>query len=140
MRLNFKRFGNVKLAISIATLLFLIWLLQPTLFAWMGNGQNPAVPSKSEINLNQAESMRPATPTVPAQMPGVDPFKAHIEKNGLATSSVSNSASNLQSNVGSTNNSGNANSANQSGADPFKAFLDKQKQQSKEASVSPFGK
>jgi type III secretory pathway component EscR len=56
------------------------------------------------------------------------------------TNSASNPASNLQSNVGSTNNSGNANSANQSGADPFKAFLDKQKQQSKEAGVSPFGK
>jgi len=92
------------------------------------------------VNQNQAESKQTATPTVPALMPGVDPFKAHIEKNGLSPATVTNSASNSQNTSAGFINSPAGSTVTQPGADPFKAFLDKQKQQSKDAGVSPFGK
>ena len=99
------------------------WLVQPTPFK-----QNPA------------ELTETPTPTEPARMPGADPFKAHIEKNGLAPSSATSPSMNAQNNAGSTNTTSNANAVNQAGTDPFKAFLEKQKQASKDAGVSPFGK
>jgi len=77
---------------------------------------------------------------VPALKPGADPFKAHIEKNGLAPNFSPVQSSNSQNNAASASNSLNTNAANQAGADPFKAFLEKQKQQSKDAGISPFGK
>ena len=92
------------------------------------------------MNQNQAESKQTATPTVPALMPGVDPFKAHIEKNGLAPSPSPNPALNSPNKGARENNALRTNSANQTGADPFKAFLEKQKQESKDAGISPFGK
>jgi len=140
-RLNkLKNSGNAKLALFMVAALFLIWLVQPSLSQWAGRDQNADSLPKADVNQNQAESKQTSTPTVPALMPGVDPFKAHIEKNGLAPAPVKNSASNSQNTAADLMKSPVSNPATQSGADPFKAFLDKQKQQSKDAGVSPFEK
>ena len=88
-----------------------------------------------EVTQTTIESTQTATPTVPASMPGADPFKAHIEKNGLAPS-----AGNAASPNAANNNAANNSVTHQAGADPFKAFLEKQKQDSKAAGISPFGK
>jgi hypothetical protein len=140
-RLNkLKNSGNAKLALFMVAALFLIWLIEPRVSQWADSDQNAAPLPKADVNQNQAESKQTATPTVPALMPGVDPFKAHIEKNGLAPAPVTNSASNSQNTSAGFMNSPAGNPVTQPGADPFKAFLDKQKQQSKDAGVSPFGK
>lgn len=140
MSLHIKNSGNVKLALMMAAALFLIWLVQPTISKWLGPGQNSEPIQKTEQNPNPTEPNQVATPTVPVLMPGADPFKAHIEKNGLAPNLAPVQSSNSQNNAASANNSLNTNAANQAGADPFKAFLEKQKQQSKDAGISPFGK
>jgi hypothetical protein len=140
MSLHIKNSGNVKLALIMAAALFLIWLVQPTISKWLGPGQNSEPIQKTEQNPNLTEPNQVATPTVPVLMPGADPFKAHIEKNGLAPNLAPVQSSNSQNNAASANNSLNTNAANQAGADPFKAFLEKQKQQSKDAGISPFGK
>ena len=140
-RLNkLKNSGNAKLALFMVAALFLIWLVQPRLSQWTGPDQNAAALPKADVNQKQAESKQTATPTVPALMPGVDPFKAHIEKNGLAPSPSPNPALNSPNNGARENNALRTNSANQTGSDPFKAFLEKQKQESKDAGISPFGK
>ena len=135
MSLNIKHSGNAKLALIMAIALFLIWLVQPTLSEWLGKDKNAAVRPTPELSQTTIESTQTATPTVPASMPGADPFKAHIEKNGLAPSS-GNAASPNAANHNAANNS----VTHQAGADPFKAFLEKQKQDSKAAGISPFGK
>ena len=140
MSLHIKNSGNAKLALIMAAALFLIWLVQPTVSEWLGQGQNSVPNQKTEQNPNPTEPNQVATPTVPVLMPGADPFKAHIEKNGLAPNLAPVQSSNSQNNAASANNSLNTNAANQAGADPFKAFLEKQKQQSKDAGISPFGK
>lgn len=140
MSLHIKNSGNAKLALIMAAALFLIWLVQPTISKWLGPGQNSEPIQKTEQNPNLTEPNQVATPTVPVLMPGADPFKAHIEKNGLAPNLAPVQSSNSQNNAASANNSLNTNAANQAGADPFKAFLEKQKQQSKDAGISPFGK
>lgn len=140
MSLHIKNSGNVKLALIMAAALFLIWLVQPTISKWLGPGQNSEPIQKTEQNPNLTEPNQVSAPTVPVLMPGADPFKAHIEKNGLAPNLAPVQSSNSQNNAASANNSLNTNAANQAGADPFKAFLEKQKQQSKDAGISPFGK
>jgi hypothetical protein len=140
MSLHIKNSGNAQLALVMVAALFLIWLVQPTVSEWLGQGQNSEPIQKTEQNPNPAESNQAATPTVPALMPGADPFKAHIEKNGFAPNLAPVQSSNSQNNAASANNSLNTNAANQAGADPFKAFLEKQKQQLKDAGISPFGK
>jgi hypothetical protein len=64
-------------------------------------------------------------------MPGVDPFKAHLEKQGASPAPLANPSRNPPNNVSGTN---------PPGADPFKAFLEQQKRQEKDAGVSPFRK
>lgn len=140
MSLNIKHSGNAKLALIMAIALFLIWLVQPTLSEWLGKDQNAAVLPTPEVSQTTIESTLTATPTVPASMPGADPFKAHIEKNGLTPGPIHSQAPNSQNRTASANNAASVNSSNQAGADPFKAFLEKQKQESKEAGISPFGK
>ena len=140
MSLHIKNSGNAQLALIMVAALFLIWLVQPTISKWLGPGQNSEPIQKTEQNPNLTEPNQVATPTVPVLMPGADPFKAHIEKNGLAPNLAPVQSSNSQNNAASANNSLNTNAANQAGADPFKAFLEKQKQQSKDAGISPFGK
>ena len=140
MSLQIKNSGNAKLALIMVAALFLIWLVQPTISGWMGKDQSATALLKKEVNLESPESTQPATPTVPALMPGADPFKTHIEKNGRMPSPTSNQAPNVQNNSASVNNSSSTNVSNQAGADPFKAFLEKQKQQSKDAGMSPFEK
>jgi len=140
MSLQIKNSGNAKLALIMVAALFLIWLTQPTISEWMGKDLSAAALSKKEVNLKSSESTQPATPTVPALMPGTDPFKAHIEKNGSMPTLTSTQAPNMQNNGARVNNSSSINEANQAGADPFKAFLEKQKQQSKDSGISPFEK
>lgn len=140
MSLNIKHSGNAKLALIMAIALFLIWLVQPTLSEWLGKDKNAAVRPTPELSQTTIESTQTATPTVPASMPGADPFKAHIEKNGLAPSPSPNPAVTFPNNATRENNALRTNSVNQTGADPFKAFLEKQKQESKDAGISPFGK
>jgi len=64
-------------------------------------------------------------------MPGADPFKAHLEKNGASPAPLAKPSTATQS---------NSTSPHPAGADPFKAFLEQQKQLGKEVGVSPFGK
>lgn len=140
MSLHIKNSSNAKLALIMAAALFLIWLVQPTVSEWLDQGQNSVPIQKTEQNPNPTGPNQAATPTVPALMPGADPFKAHIEKNGLAPNLAPVQSSNSQNNAASANNSLNTNAANQASTDPFKAFLENQKQQSKDAGISPFGK
>ena len=133
-----KNSSNAKLALLMAAALFLVWLVQPTISERLGNVKNTGSVPPTEVKLSPTESPPTQVPTVPAAMPGADPFKAHIEKNGLAPS-----AGNATSATAASNNTANnsaAHPAHQAGVDPFKAFLDKQKQDSKAAGISPFGK
>ena len=126
-----KQFSPSKLALIMVAALALVWLLQPTLSEWLANEKNEAAAPKIELIPNQAESPVNGSPTVPALMPGADPFKAHIEKNGVSPTPLANPAA-------STPN--NSTSLKPLGADPFKAFLEQQKQLGKDVGVSPFGK
>jgi hypothetical protein len=130
MSFNMKNSSNAKLALLMAAALFLVWLVQPTISERLGNVKNTGSVPPTEVKVSPTESQQTQVPTVPAAMPGADPFKAHIEKNGLAPG-AGNAAS---------PNAANNNAAHQAGADPFKAFLEKQKQDSKAAGISPFGK
>ena len=124
MRLNFISSEKAKLALTMAGAFFLIWLVQPTVTELLGKEKSADAVSLKEVNLNSPEVSQTPTPTAPSAVPGADPFKAHIEKNGLASIPVAP----------------NTTAVNAAGADPFKAFLEKQKQASKDAGVSPFGK
>jgi len=124
MRLNFISSDKAKVALTMAGALFLIWLVQPTVTEWLEKDKSADAVSPKEVNLNSPEVSQTPTPTAPSAVPGADPFKAHIEKNGLASIPVAP----------------NTTAVNAAGADPFKAFLEKQKQASKDAAVSPFGK
>ena len=130
MSFNMKNSSNAKLALLMAAALFLVWLVQPTISERLGNVKNTGSVPPTEVKLSPTESPQTQVPTVPAAMPGADPFKAHIEKNGLAPISNNSASANAVSN----------NAPQQAGADPFKAFLEKQKQDSKAAGISPFGK
>ena len=125
MSFNMKNSSNAKLALLMAAALFLVWLVQPTISERLGNVKNTGSVPPTEVKLSPTESQQTQVPTVPAAMPGADPFKAHIEKNGLAPGA---------------GNAASPNAAHQAGADPFKAFLEKPKQDSKAAGISPFGK
>ena len=135
MSFNMKNSSNAKLALLMAAALFLVWLVQPTISERLGNVKNTGSVSPTEVKLSPTESPQTQVPTVPAAMPGADPFKAHIEKNGLAPG-----AGNAASPNAANNNAANNSVTHQAGADPFKAFLEKQKQDSKAAGISPFGK
>lgn len=130
MSFNLKNDGNAKLALIMVTALFLVWLVQPTISEWFGKDNHAASVPQAQDKLAPTESAQSPMTTVPALIPGADPFKAHIEKNGLAPSSNNSASANSVSN----------NAPHQAGADPFKAFLEKQKQDSKAAGISPFGK
>ena len=130
-----KNSSNAKLALLMAAALFLVWLVQPTISERLGNVKNTGSVPPTEVKLSPTESPQTQVPTVPAAMPGADPFKAHIEKNGLAPG-----AGNAASPNAANNNAANNSFTHQAGADPFKAFLEKQKQDSKAAGISPFGK
>jgi hypothetical protein len=135
MSFNMKNSSSAKLALLMAAALFLVWLVQPTISERLGNVKNTGSVPPTEVKLSPTESPQTQVPTVPAAMPGADPFKAHIEKNGLAPS-----AGNAASPNAANNNAANNSVTHQAGADPFKAFLEKQKQDSKAAGISPFGK
>ena len=131
MSRNTKQSSQIKLALVMVAALALIWLVQPTVSEWLGREKNVPVVPKPPLNSSLPESMPNVSPTAPALMPGVDPFKAHLEKQGMSPTALANPSRSPSSNVASTNSLG---------ADPFKAFLEKQKQQDKDAGVSPFRK
>jgi hypothetical protein len=126
-----KELSQTKLALVMVASLALIWLLQPNVSAWLDQAKTGPTAPKVELNPNQTPSTLNGSPTVPAFIPGVDPFKAHIERNGLSPTALIKPLASTPS---------QSTSANTTGADPFKAFLEQQKQQSKDAGVSPFGK
>jgi len=131
MSRNTKQSSQIKLALIMVAALALIWLVQPTVSEWLGKEKStPAVP-KNTLNSSLPESTPNVSPTVPALTPGVDPFKAHLEKQAASPAALANPSRSPPSNVASTNSPG---------ADPFKAFLEQQKQQEKDAGVSPFKK
>jgi hypothetical protein len=126
-----KQFSQGNLALIMVVALGLIWLLQPTFSGWLGETKTTPAAPQIESNPNRTESKSNASPKASAPTPGVDPFKAHIEKNGLSPVPLANpSASTPSSSTG----------VKPVGADPFKAFLEQQKQQNKDAGISPFGK
>jgi hypothetical protein len=131
MSRNTKQSSQLKLALIMVAVLALIWLVQPTVSEWLGKEKStPALP-KTQSSSSLPESTPNVSPTVPALMPGVDPFKAHLEKQGASPVPLANPTRNPPNNVSGTN---------PPGADPFKAFLEQQKQQEKDAGVSPFKK
>ena len=140
MSFNMKNSSNAKLALLMAAALFLVWLVQPTISERLGNVKNTGSVPPTEVKLSPTESQQTQVPTVPAAMPGADPFKAHIEKNGLAPGAGNAASPNAANHNAANHNAANNNAAHQAGADPFKAFLEKQKQDSKAAGISPFGK
>ena len=99
-----KNSSNAKLALLMAAALFLVWLVQPTISERLGNVKNTGSVSPTEVKLSPTESPQTQVPTVPAAMPGADPFKAHIEKNGLAPG-AGNAASPNAANNNAANNS-----------------------------------
>jgi hypothetical protein len=131
MSRSIKELSQTKLALIMVASLALIWLLQPTVSAWLDQDETGSTAPKVELIPNQTPSTLNGSPTVPAFMPGEDPFKAHIEKNGLSPTPLVKPLASTPS---------QSTSANPMGVDPFKAFLEQQKQQSKDAGVSPFGK
>jgi len=128
---SMKELSQTKLALIMVAALALIWLLQPTVSAWLGPDETGPTAPKVELNPNQTLFTPNGSPTYPALMPGEDPFKAHLEKNGASPTPIAKP---------STGTPGPSTSANPAGADPFKAFLEQQKQLGKEVGVSPFGK
>lgn len=126
-----KQLSPRKLALLMVAALALIWLLQPAVSEWLRDEKNGNKATQRTLNPNQTESPWNGSPTIPSLIPGTDPFKAHLEKNGPSPSPLTQPSAGSQS---------NSSSANSTGSDPFKAFLDQQKQLNKEVRVSPFGK
>jgi len=131
MRRSTTELSHAKLALIMVASLALIWLLQPTVSAWLGEDETGPTALKVKANPNPTASTLNASPTNPALMPGSDPFKAHLEKNGPSPTPLATPSASIPN---------QSTSANSTGSDPFKAFLVQQKQLSKEVGVSPFGK
>ena len=122
MNMNITKFSsnNQKLALFMAGILFVLWLAQPYISNW----------TDSTRTLSAAESSKPAIPTNPVGVMSTenavpDPFKEHIQQNGLSNK------------LGIASELGSPASA---GVDPFKAQLEIQKKQGQTSSISPFGK
>ena len=121
------RSQKTKLALVLMGALVLIWIIQPFISALLGSEKN-SNPSKGLSNMDsQAERLFiDCTLPMTKPTPGVDPFKAHIEKNGFSTQPLEQKPSSA--------------AIQPAGTDPFKVFLEQQKKQSNDASVSPFGR
>jgi hypothetical protein len=127
---------NIKLTLIMLAALAFIYVAQPYVTEFIGSEKNKAPDQKLEPSANlPAPPQTEATP-VQSLTPGADPFKAHIEKNGPLENKAAASTTPKPS-TNPTLPSGNTVS---SGTDPFKAFLEEQKKQPKEAGISPFGK
>ena len=127
---------NTKLTLAMVVALAFIYAVQPYISEFMGSEKKTAPEQKSEPDTTLPAATQTETTLGPSLIPGTDPFKAHIEKNGTSGNKASASTP-LKPSANPTLPSGNSVS---SGTDPFKVFLDEQKKQSKEAGVSPFGK
>jgi uncharacterized protein involved in copper resistance len=130
---------NTKLILAMAVVLSVIYWAQPYISDFT-NSDKTTTPLPNLDPHATLPSVDQSQPTSAQNLPaGADPFKAHIEKNGLAgqTSSNAKSPASNANNATATASSTNSSSP---GADPFKAFMDQQKKQSKDAGISPFGK
>lgn len=128
--------SKTKLILTMALVLVFVYLAQPYISGLWGNNKNvnPApMPDSATASPSVTQTESTPVPTLPTS---ADPFKAHIEKNGLSSKSIDGHT------VTSPNQGVSSSAANAAvkGADPFKAFLDQQKSQSKDAGISPFGK
>jgi hypothetical protein len=130
MRRSTTELSHTQLALIMVASLAIVWLLQPTVSAWLGEDETGPTAPKVESNPNQTPSTLNGSTTYPALMPGEDPFKAHLEKNGASPTPLAKPSASMPNQSTSTNSTG---------SDPFKAFVDQQKQLSKEVGVSPFG-
>jgi len=110
--------NSKRLAIIMATVLFLLWLTQPYISNWTGSTKTTPA---TETNIPVAH------PTVetPVENTVSDPFRNHVRQNGF--SNKANTAPESGASVAT-------------GVDPFKAHLDTQKAQAQNSGVSPFGK
>jgi hypothetical protein len=120
MNMNITKFSanKKKLALSMAGILFLLWLIQPYI----------SKRTDSTETLSGAESIKPVTNSVSVSQTdnGVaDPFREHIQQNGLSDKGSS---------------SPDLGRPATTGVDPFKAFLENQKKQAQTSGISPFGK
>ena len=110
--------NSKRLAIIMATILFLLWLIQPYISQWTGSTKTTPV---TETNMPVAHP----TVVTPVENTMSDPFRNHVRQNGF-----SNTANNAPESGASVT----------TGVDPFKAHLDTQKAQAQNSGVSPFGK
>ena len=107
-----------RLAISMATILFLLWLTQPYISQWAGSTKSTPLP---ETNMPVAHP----NVVTPVENTVSDPFRNHVRQNGF--SNKANTAPDSGTSVAP-------------GVDPFKAHLEAQKELAKNSGVSPFGK
>lgn len=107
-----------KLALTMAGILFLLWLTQPYISKWTDSSKTQPGPVSSQPTQLPVGAM-------PTDNSVDDPFKEHIQQNGLSNKAPS------------TTELGSSSTA---GADPFKAHLETQKKQAQTSGVSPFGK
>jgi hypothetical protein len=127
--------SNAKLILAMAVVLSMIYLAQPYI-SDMTSSEKTSAPTPNLAPHASPPSAEQSQSTSVQDLPaGTDPFKAHIEKNGLSgnTNLSTKSATSANTSAPSTNTAS-------PGTDPFKGFLDQQKKQSKDAGVSPFGK
>lgn len=107
-----------RLAISMVTILFMLWLTQPYISKWTGSTKSTPVP---ETNMPVAHP----TVVMPVENTASDPFRDHVRQNGFSN----------KANIAPDSGTSFA-----AGVDPFKAHLEVQKEQAKNSGVSPFGK
>jgi hypothetical protein len=128
--------SKIKLTLTMAAVLVFVYLAQPYISGLFNNNPNigsAPMPDPAIATTGAAQTESTPLSTLPT---GADPFKAHIEKNGLSSKSIVGNTVTSSSQESSSS----AGNAAVKGADPFKAFLDQQKSQSKDAAISPFGK
>lgn len=116
--------NSKKLALTMAGILFVLWFMQPYISKWTGSNKTVPVPMPMQMPHSSTPAGNPAV-ALPANNNAADPFRDHIQQNGLSNK------------VGSAPNLGSAASA---GVDPFKAHLENQKKQAPTSGISPFGK
>lgn len=119
---------NAKLAVAMLVSLLVIWLVQPVISDRLDpNSKSSAVEIPAQVVPPPSDNL--AAPNSYALPTVQDPFKGHIEKNGLeagAPPAAAPSTAPVQSHVARV--------------DPFKEHLELQNRQAKDAGISPFGK
>ncbi len=113
-----------KTVVAMASILCVLWLSQAYISEWFGKVDTAA--TGKELVKPASDNTHNDTPLVPISQPnGIDPFKEFMSQQA---SSSKPPLAETPSSTGGTP------------ADPFKAYLENQKQQLEAARVSPFGK